>query len=610
METQTTGILYPSIARVHERNFDVVGTLPKMTIYDYVYQNNIGYESNDAFDYLGTSITYGKFFRKVNDTARALQHYRVQKGDIVTLMMPTQPETFYVIYALSRMGAIANMADPRYSSEYLEHAINKVESKLVVASTATGNSLEKFKTKTSAEEVIMVSPGTSVGIKAVLKDKELRQMAKTMETPEFAKTRPDFKRFIKDGRRQDTEFPDYEENRTVILVGTGGTTGTPKLVELTNDNINGAVFQCINARFNFQRGHTWYDIMPPFIAFGVVDGLHLPLVKGMKIILEPQPTPENLLKAHKKQEINHQACGPNFYTETKDDPKMKELDLSGLDSPILGGKNINSKNEEEVNDALALQGCPSKVRVGWGLTECCGAASAPGNDEWAKPQSVGMTLPGGVVTTFKKNQNEDGTIELEELPYVPTELGQNIPEEMIGELAVAGPNVMRGYYNNPEETAKVLVNYNNEQFLLTGDLGYVDSDGVPYVVNREKELVIRHTGFKVPPKEIEDIILMEPTVDDCKVVGFENPETENDQLSKAYYTLKKDCSDTDIKEIEQNMSLLCELNLPNYKWPVAFECLEKMPLTPIAKIDVKALQEDANSKAEQTLERVHSIGPI
>ncbi len=589
----------PSKVRAHEQLYNITDPLPRMTIYDYVYQNNLMYEGNPAFDYMGTVITYSKFFKMCQKTVQALAHYGVKKGDIVTIMMPTQPETFYLFYALSRLGAVANMVDPRYPKDYLEHAINRVESELVIASTATGDSLKNAKQKTSAKEIIMAAPGLSVGLKAILTDKELRENAKNMTTTDFAKSCNSWRRFLKDGKQtKDIDFPEYEPDLTVAMVGTGGTTGTPKLVELTNDNINSAVFQCMNANFNFQREHTWYDIMPPFIAFGIVDGLHLPLSKGMKVILEPQPSPARMIKVLTNNIVNHQACGPNFYTETKDDPRLKNADLTQLYSPILGGKNINPKNEIEVNQALKKQGCPSRLRVGYGLTECAGAASAPGTDDTALPQSCGATLPEEIVSTFRPIQNEDGTISYQELPYIDVNYDGPITENMSGELWISGPNVMKGYYKNEEETNRVLIKHDGRVWLRTGDLGYVTSNGLVYVIGRSKELIIRFTGFKVPPKEIEDIILADPAVDDCKVVGFENPHITNDQLPKVYYTLTKDIKNPNIKEIESRLALLCEAKLPDYKWPVAFECLEKMPLTPIAKIDIKKLQADATEKAQ------------
>ena len=593
---------FPSIDRNHEKNFkNLKGTLPHMTIYDYVYRNNQFCLENYAFDFLGARITYKQFFDNINKTVKALKEYGVKEGDFVTLMMPTQPETFYLIYALSRIGAVANLVDPRYPANYLEHAINRVGSNLVIATTATNDALKNAQFNTTCNNLIMVKPSNSVNLKAIISNPDLLKSAKNMQVSDFAKICIQWKQFIKDGKSlNDVTLPKYKPNTTVVTVGTGGTTGEPKLVELTNDTINGAVYQCMNAGFNFERSHTWYDLMPDFIAFGVVDGLHLPLVLGMETVLEPQPSIESMIKAFNRRNkmgkpINHMAGGPNFYTEFIKHPDAQNIDFSSFYSPILGGKNINVNHEKEVNQFLKDHGAPTCLRVGYGLTECAGAASAPGYEKDAKAQSCGLTMPTCIVSTFRTIQNEDGTVSYEELPYVPNEMGYNVPDDMTAEICITGPNVMKGYYKNEKATNDTLIYHDGHLWLHTGDIGFVDEDGVVYVVGRSKEFVARHTGFKTPPKEIEDVILLDPAIDDVKAVGFDNPEIDNDQLLKVYYTLKD--GNYDIKEIEERLMLLCEAKLPEFKWPAAYECLEKMPLTPVAKIDIKLLQKDANEKA-------------
>ena len=593
---------FPSIDKNHEKNFQYDGNaMPLMTIYDYIYQNNKFFLENYAFDYLGARITYKQFFDNINKTVQSLKEYGVKEGDFVTLMLPTQPETFYLIYALSRIGAVANLVDPRYPASYLEHAIDRVDSKLVIATTATNDALKNAKKNTSCEELIMISPSNSVTLMAILNNLDLLKNAKNMKTTDFAKGCINWKQFLKDGRNvREIILPKYEQNRTVVTIGTGGTTGEPKLVELTNDTINGAVYQCINAGFDFKREHTWYDLMPDFIAFGVVDGLHLPLVKGMETVLEPQPSIESMIKAFNRRNkmgkpINHMAGGPNFYTELIKHPDAQNIDFSAFYSPILGGKNINVNHEKTVNEFLETHGGPTCLRVGYGLTECAGAASAPGTEEYAKAQSAGLTMPMCVVSTFRTIENEDGSVSYKELPYVPNKMGYNVPDEFTGEICISGPNVMKGYYNNEEATKNTLIEHDGRTWLHTGDIGFVDEDGVVYIVGRSKEFVARYTGFKTPPKEIEDVILLDPAIDDVKVVGFDNPEIDNDQLLKVYYTLKPGYND--IKEIEERLQLLCESKLPDFKWPSAYECLDVMPLTPVAKIDIKKLQQDANEKA-------------
>ena len=566
----------PSVDLVQERYYFNTDDFPKMTLYEYVKRSNQGHETAVAFDFLDAHITYGGLIRRIDHTACALSEMGIGTGDTVAIVMPTQPETFYLLYACSKIGAVACFIDLRYPRAYLNETIEKSKAKLVFGSTATGAELSD-----QLNKLVMVSPGESLGIIEYAASSKVRKAAKTAPANRFEGRCLSWKEFLKGSADRYCESAPYIPNRTVVMVGTGGTTGIPKLVELSNDAINAAVFQCQHANFDFRRGDVWYDIMPPFIAYGLVDGLHLPLVMGMSVLLEPSPGIEALVEALSSGKVNHMTASPSFYIDLVHHEQMGSVDMSMVRSPIVGGRSVNPRQEAAINTMLASCGCPSKLRVGWGLTESCGAISVAGTNALVKPQSVGPTLIGGITAAFKESQSPDGSLSFEEMPYVPARQSE-VGQELTGELWYSGPNLFTRYYENAEETSHALVDYDGRTWLRTGDVGYVDSEGSVFITNRVKDFIARKDGFKTPPKEIEDVLVLSGCIDEVAVVGTDDPDYEGNSLIVAFYTLDKRSANA---SPEDEMRKCVIAHLAGYKHPDAYIRLQRMPYTPIGKID-------------------------
>lgn len=591
----------PSENALHERYYNVTQGFPSGTMFDYLRECNEGHEAEVAFDYLGATITYGKLFRMVERVAKSLMARGVGPGDAVAVVMPSQPETYYILYACSAIGAAACMIDLRYPKDYLAGVIRKAGADVAFVSTATGTALAGL-----GERAVAVETGESVGIADLVANRRIREAAKAAPANELAGVCTSWKGFLKEGADAPARLPAYVPGRTAVMVGTGGTTGTPKLVELSNEAINAAVFQVRNAGFRFRRGDVWYDIMPPFIAYGAVDGLHLPLTLGMRTVLEPAPSVDALIGALRAG-ANHMTASPAFYIDLARRKDVDDLDLSELLSPIVGGRSVNLPQERRINEFLAERGCESRLYVGWGLTETCGAISVAAVDALVKEQSCGKTLTGGITAAFKEVGDGDGA-RFTELPYADAWEGE-VPDGAVGELWYTGPNMMTGYFDDPEETAGVLVEQGGRTWLRTGDVGYVDSEGSIFITNRIKDFIARKDGFKTPPKEIEDVIVSAGGIDEVAVVGAASPRDEEDTLVVAFYT-KLDASVPD-GEVERAAKDAVAGRLAEYKWPDLYVCLESIPYTPIGKVDRVALREraaQALSERPPSAEGAHSRG--
>lgn len=560
------------------------GELPVATIYGYLYENNKDYLDRVALNYFDKKITYGELFEKIDETAAALVASGVKENDIVTIAMPSTPEAVYLFYALSKIGAISNMVDPRSSKEELEHYAEEVHSKLLFTIDVAAIKFKDVKEKTSVREVVTISPadsmpfGLSLGYAAKVFFESTKDQRNTNKNLNFTK----WKAFFERGNKINlVEEAPYEKDKAVVIVHTGGTTGVPKGVMLSNDNINIATYDCMYAGFDFQREDKWLNIMPPFIAYGVGNGLHLPLIKGMEVILIPQFNPEEFDKLLCKYKPNHMTGVPSHYQSLLHSKKMETENLSYWKSAIVGGDAMKISLEKDVNKFLSSHGCPFTIKKGYGMSEVMAAVVACPSNKCNAIGSVGIPFPHSIIGIFEPETDK-------ELKY-----GE------LGEIRIQTPNRMLGYFNNPDEEAKIVKKHaDGTIWIHSGDLGYMTEDGLLFIEGRIKNMIIRHDGFKVYPKRIEDTIMKHSAVEACMVVGIDDLAYAQGKVPKAYVTLKKDIV---CFNIEAELEMLCKKLLPEYSQPVEFEVRDSFPTTNIGKFDYHALEKEALAKQKVSL---------
>ena len=552
--------------------------LPNKTIYSYLKLKNENEMNRTAIEYFGNTLTYKELFKNIDDCAKALVHYGVKKGDIVTVCMPTTPEMVYIFYALSKIGAISSMIDPRKSAKEIEEYTNSVNSKLFIGIDLVSEKIRNLKANTKVENIVSVTayesfnPILSKILK--LKDKIAAKQKRYVDTNECIK----WEEFISIGRNSKLDITpvENEEDMTVTIVHTGGTTGKSKGVKLSNDNINKCARQCEISGLDFKDRGTWLDIMPPFIVYGVGNGLHLPLTMGMKVILMPKFDPKKYDDILLKHKPNYMAGVPSHYGYLLESKKLENADLSFIKTPIVGGDKMDYNLEKSVNEFFLKHNCSTKIIKGYGMSEVDAAVSVCVNNEANKLKSVGIPLSHTTMGVFDPETNH-------ELPY-----GEK------GEVRISGPNVMVGYYDNQVEEAKVLHDVNNEKWIYSGDLGYFDKDGNLFVLGRYKEMIIRPDGFKVYPSAIEDVIMLHKDVSECKVVGCRDYTESQGELPKAFIVLKNNeiSKEKVLKEVKE----LCEQNLAEYTLPFDYEIKDKLPVTPIGKINTIELKLEYEEK--------------
>lgn len=571
-EKKLTG--YPSIDKPWLKYYSeeaINAPLPECTIYEYLWENNKDHLDDIALNYFDRKVTYGELFENIEKAAKAFSALGVKQGDIVVMATVTTPETIYAFYGLNRLGAISNMVDPRTSTEGIKDYISEVGAKLVLIIDAALTKIKKAVVGTKADTILVASPADSLP----QPKKSLFLLSNKLKgkTPKLSDKCISWTNFIKKGFDKSPAYSKYKKDTCCVIVHTGGTTGTPKGVMLSNENLNSSVVQCDRSGFNFQRKHKWLGVMPPFIAYGIGNGLHLPLCKGMTLIVLPKFDPTKYDALLLKYKPNHIAGVPSHYNTIVNSKKMRNVDMSFLLSPIVGGDGTEIQVEEKVSAFLKSHNCPSGLIKGYGMTEICAAVCATARNEYNKIGSVGIPFTHSIVSVFDPDSGK--------------ELGYGNE----GEICMCGPHIMLGYYGKVEETSHIIKKHNDGLLWLhSGDLGSMDTDGCIFIKGRLKRMIIRHDGFKVYPSVIENVILNDKNITACCTVGVKDRKSSQGQLPIAFVVKSGNESDDAVKS---ELFELCKNKLPEYAQPIDFIFIDALPLTPIGKIDYRALEKQA-----------------
>ena len=567
----TQNPVYASQAKPWLKYYDqkfIDQTLPALSAFEYVCQRSKNHLNDTALEYYGRKFTYADLIVNVKKTAAALRGAGVKKGDIVTVVSIMTPEIIALFYAADMIGATLNLVDPRYSVEGIREYIEEVDSHLLVCLNVVYERCRQAAKRTNVEKVIVLSPADSlppvmaVGYKLTTPDKN-----------KYASNVIRWKQFIKGGEGQSTAAEPYDPDHACVVVHTGGTTGSPKGVMLTDDCFNGIALQFQAYPKLFHRGQKLMNVMPPFIAYGFACGIHLPLVLGFTVIIIPNLDPAKLGSLVLKHKPEHMFGVPTHYQQLASDPKLRDKDLSFIINYAAGGDSLSRGAEQTVNDFLAAHGARYPIAKGYGMTEVSSAATvAAGLDN--KPGSVGIPMVNTVVAAF-----EPGT-------------DQELPIGQRGELCISGPCLMKGYYNKPEETAILLRRHpDGRVWAHTGDMGYLDEDGFVYLDSRIKRMIIRHDGFKVFPSMIENVVSRHPAVHQCSVVGCADKDHTQGRLPFVYIVLKSDTT-AKKKQVIRELERMCAEELPEYVQPVAYKFVPELPMTPVGKVDYRKLEEE------------------
>lgn len=562
---------YPSIDKpwlMYYSEEAINAKIPECSIFEYMYENNKDYPKDIAINYMGRKITYGELFENIDKTAAAFLKAGVKEKEIVTIALPSIPEALYCVYALNKIGAIANMIHPLAGKEETLNYLNEVNSRVAVIFDAAYSTIAGDIDKTSVEQVIVVSPSASLPIALKiaynLTKKKIKLNNMFISWSDFIRNGHDF--LVIPVKKNCHEM--------AVISHTGGTTGEPKGCMISDYNVNSEIWQ-IEKTMGPVRQDCMMAVLPPFVNYCLTNGMFEPLAFGMKLVLLPKYDQYKFADYVQKYKVNHVNSIPPYCEAILKIPHIERYDLSSLKYIVYGGESMNSDDEAAVNDILRKCGCKYNLNKGLGMTEVTSAASATFDDVNLKG-SVGVPLPKMIFKT------------------IDTETGMEKCYGEEGEICISGPTLMLGYYKNSKATDELIrVHDDGREWIHTGDLGYISKDGAIYLTGRIKRIIMTKgedgQATKMFPDRIQKAIDTNPSVELSCVIGV--PDETRINYAKAFVVLKNDIEQSN--DLKKRIISECSKQLPDYMIPVEIEFRDDLPRTSRGKVDYKALEKEA-----------------
>ncbi|MES0445544.1 MAG: long-chain fatty acid--CoA ligase [Desulfobacterales bacterium] len=519
-----------------------------------------------ALLFQGYQITFRQLNDMVNRFAACLHSFGVNKGDSVAVLLPNVIPCVAACYAILKIGGITVMNNPLYSDRELEHQFNDSDSKLLVTLDLLGNRMIDLRPKTKIKQIIYTSIGDylpfpkNILFPLVAKKKSLAADVKSAENvykwkDVLAKSSP--------------TPPDVELSFDDVAMYqyTGGTTGVSKGTILTHGNLSKNVQQAGAWFPTFKKGEeAMLGALPFFHVFGLTCAMNFAISMGWGHILVPKPQPEALLETIRKFKPTFAPLVPAMYIGMLNHPDIDKVDMTSIKGCFSASAPLPL---EVISDFENKTG--AVIVEGYGLTETSPVTHVnPFADGKRKVGSIGVPISD---TECRIVDLEDGNTD--------------VPVGETGELLIKGPQVMKGYWNNPEETAKTLT----DGWLYTGDIAKMDEGGYFYIVDRKKDMIIS-SGCNVYPRDIEEVLYENPKVQEACAIGIPHP-TRGEAI-KVFVALKEGETGTQEELIEY-----CTDKLAKYKLPTEIEFRDELPKTNVGKILKKDLRNEEMAKRQK-----------
>lgn len=524
------------------------------------------FPNKSAIHFMGKEMSYETLHEHACKLASYLQKLGLEKGDRVAIMLPNCPQAVISYYGILLAGGVVVPTNPLYTEREIEYQMKDSDAKAIITLDILFPRVSKVFTQTNLKHIIV----TAI--------KDYLPFPKNLIYPFIQKKQYGITvsvkhegchhlltEIIKQSNKDIKSFSvDFEEDLAIIQY-TGGTTGAPKGVMLTHKNLVSNAAMSNAWLYKCKRGEEIIlAIIPFFHVYGMTAVMILSVMQGQKMVLLPKFDPEQTLKTIEKQRPTLFPGAPTIYIGLLNHPDLSKYDLSSIDSCISGSAPLPVEVQEKFEEITG-----GKLVEGYGLTESSPVTHS--NFLWDRPRikgSIGVPWP-----------DTDAAI-------LSFETGEPLPPGEIGEIAVKGPQVMKGYWNKPEETDQVL----RDGWLLTGDLGYMNEEGYFFVVDRKKDMIIAG-GFNIYPREIEEVMYEHPSVQEVVVAGV--PDPYRGETVKAYIVLKERATTT-----EEELNAFARKHLASYKVPRMYEFRSELPKTAVGKILRRALVEEEKLKRD------------
>ena len=532
------------------------------SMYDYLKDTASKNEKRSAYSFYGNEVTFKSFMKKIDKVASALKEFNIVENECVTICMPNTPESFALIYAINKVGAICNIIHPLSSTQDIERALKETNSSIIFCSDVAMPKARHIKVK----HFIMVPTSESLG--KFLKTLYNIKSSLNMKLEDGMLT---WHEFLNYGVSEDT-YVKRDPNSPAAIIYSGGTTGKPKGIIISNANFNAMALQTSSVCEYISPGNSVLSSLPIFHVFGLALCTHTCLVAGMKCIIVPQLNTKKINKELRKYKPSVYPAVPSLLKMSMNDSDPGSNAFKDIKVVVVGGDYLSPQVKSEYEEYLKAHGSSAVVKSGYGLSEACGfcCCTAEVDEKHVDNHkgTLGIPNPDMIVKIFEPNSD------------IEKSLGD------VGEICITGPTLMMGYINEDEETKKTLVIHNDgKTWLHTGDLGYMDKDGFIFYTSRLKRMIITN-GYNVYPIELEDIINKCKYVDTCTVVGI--PHKIKSQTPKAVIVLKSNVQDT--PEVREEIRRYCYKNIAKYAVPTEYEFRTSLPKTAVGKVAYRDLE--------------------
>jgi len=533
-------------------------------LYDAINESALKRPHNVALRYFDTEISYRDMIKKINKTAAALKAIGAKKGDRITVCMPNTPEAIYMFYAINEIGAVANMVHPLSSEKEIEDYLAQSESRIMLCIDVSYFKVEAIIENTKLEHLIVVSPSRSMDLilRAVYRLTKGRKnhVKRSQRVLTWDRFMSRANKFIGDPHAE------VKASDDAVIMYSGGTTGKPKGIILSNLNFNA---QALGAKYLvpelFKTDYSFMAFLPNFHAFGLGCCIHMPLYFGATSFLIPQFNPKKFKKYITKYKITILVGVPTVF-EYLTKIHFKKNDLRTVKYVVSGGDMISMSGKEKINSFLKEHGSKALIENGYGLTEASGGFIFSPLSVAEVPDAIGYPLPDNDVL------------------IINPKTGKVVESGKDGEIVVRGPAVMKGYLNKPKETKEAFIKINGRKYLKTGDVGYIDEGGLVHFRSRLKRMIISN-GYNIYPGNIEDVSLKCDGVSSCAVVGKE--DEVRGEIVVIFVVKKEESSEHAVKK---ELNGIYKKYLAKYEIPREIRFIDEMPKTKLAKIDFKELE--------------------
>jgi len=517
--------------------------IPEATMIDYLDQAVSRNRNHPALVFEGQAYTYGELADKVNRLANGLASLGVVKGTRVALMMNNCPESVFSYYAILRLGAIVVQNNPMYTERELTNQLKDSGAEVLIIESRLLSRFQDLLSGTNLRHIVTARTG---------EEKNVEQHLFSVENLISSN----------DPLLDNTAINPNDD--IAVLQYTGGTTGVSKGVMLTHRNIVANILQTkafMGVYCNYGQEKI-LNVLPLFHVYGMTVSLNFSVYLGSTLYLMERFAPQTVLEIIDRERITMFPGTPTMYVGVINHPDVSSYNLTSIHSCISGSAPLPvevKKTFEELTGASLVDA--------YGLSEASPVTHSNPVNGKKVPRSIGLPITG---TDCMIVDMDEGT--------------QEMPINTPGELIIKGPQVMKGYWNRPEETSHALRN----GWLYTGDVAYMDEEGYFYLVSRKKDVIIAG-GYNIYPREIEEVIFEHPAIREVVAVGIPHPY--RGETVKVFAVLKEGLSIT-----EEELKAFCSERLAKFKVPSEFEFRKELPKTTVGKILRRSLIEEEKSR--------------